>query len=55
MEHEGRDDEELVDEAVEDMRSDVEEMQERSEKLSDHIAETEGDGEEPADGDNGDD
>ena len=39
----GRDDEKRVDEAVEDMQSDVEEMEERSEELGDRIEETRSD------------
>jgi hypothetical protein len=42
MEHDPREDEKL-DEAVEDMRSDGEEMQERSEDLGDRIEETRSD------------
>jgi hypothetical protein len=43
VEQERRDDEKLVDEAVEDMQSDVEEMQERSEELGDRVEETRSD------------
>jgi hypothetical protein len=43
VEEERRDDEKLVDEAVEDMGSDVEEMQERSEELGDRVEETRSD------------
>ena len=43
MEHERRDDGKLVDQAVEDMRSDVEEMQERSEELGDRVEKTKSD------------
>ena len=42
MEQERRDDEK-TDEAVEDMRSDVEEMQERSDELGDRVEETRSD------------
>jgi hypothetical protein len=42
MEHDRRDEEKL-DEAVEDMRSDAEEMQERSEELGDRIEHTRSD------------
>jgi hypothetical protein len=42
MEHDRRDEEKL-DEAVEDMRSDAEGMQERSEKLGDRIEHTRSD------------
>jgi hypothetical protein len=43
MEQERRDDEKLVDQAVEDMGSDVEEMQERSEELGERVEETRSD------------
>jgi hypothetical protein len=43
MEQEGRDDKKLVDEAAEDMRSDAEEMQERTEELGDLVEKTRGD------------
>lgn len=43
MEQERRDDEKLVDEAVEGIESDVEEMQERSEELGDRVEETRSD------------
>jgi hypothetical protein len=42
MEHDRQDDEKL-DEAVEDMQSDADQMQERSEKLGDRIDETRSD------------
>jgi hypothetical protein len=43
VEQEGQDDEKLVDQAVEEMGSDVEEMQERSEELGDRVDETRSD------------
>ena len=43
MEQERRDDEKRVDQAVEHMRSDVEEMEERSEELGDRVQKTKSD------------
>jgi hypothetical protein len=43
MEQERRDDEKLVDQAVKDMGSDVDEMQERSEELGERVEETRSD------------
>jgi hypothetical protein len=43
MQEERGEDEKLVDEAADDMRSDVEEMQERSEELGDRVEKTRSD------------